>query len=86
MGNIEEIKESLSKYKSNPNVYDWINGEEYTDDVEYLLSRIQIAEEALKNIVETVKKRELERIFVPNIRYSIEITKIADAALEQIGE
>jgi hypothetical protein len=76
---IEIVTENLEQYIDRHSEFEII-------DVDRLLSRLQIAEEALKNIVETVKERELERIFVPNIRYSIEITKIADTALQQFGE
>lgn len=86
MTKIEEIKERHSPGEVIPYRTPWDTLNVYKHDIDYLLSRLQIAEEALKNIVETVKERELERIFVPNIRYSIEITKIADTALEQIGE
>jgi hypothetical protein len=98
MGRIEEIKERLNKFQTAPRdgfqkglPLETVKvignfSDNAPADIEYLLSRLQIAEEALKNIVETVKERELERIFVPNIRYSIDITKIADTALEQIGE
>jgi hypothetical protein len=75
MGKIEEIKERHSPGAVIPYRTPWDTLNVYKSDVEYLLSRLQIAEEALKDARDFLRLEE-----------KWEAAKFIDKALEQIGE
>jgi hypothetical protein len=55
MNRLEKIKERYVKYESNPNVYDWVNGEHYVEDVSCLIQRLERYDTALKRIETTTE-------------------------------